>query len=222
MKGSKKEQDMPLSDVISAFVELVQNLTLVVSAKSHTKGKQAMSTHAMQIAIFGGGCFWCTEPIFSRLKGVGAVLPGYAGGTTTNPTYDQVCSGSTGHAEVASIEFDSSVISYEQLVDVFMHTHNPTTLNQQGNDRGTQYRSIILTTSTNQQTQAEQVVNTLKEDHVFTNPIITEIKPLVAFYPAEDYHQRYYEKNQDAPYCQVIINPKLAKFRKSYATLIKE
>jgi peptide-methionine (S)-S-oxide reductase len=174
-----------------------------------------------QLAVLGGGCFWCTEAIFLNLKGVVSVNPGYAGGTTTNPTYEAVCTGTTGHVEVSSVEFDPSVLSYEQLLDVFMHTHNPTTLNQQGNDRGTQYRSIILTTSDDQATVAKQVVQKFDDEKIFNVPAVTEIKPLTAFYPAEDYHQKYYDRNQDAPYCQVIIHPKLAKFREKYKELAK-
>jgi peptide-methionine (S)-S-oxide reductase len=173
-------------------------------------------------AVFGGGCFWCTEAIFNRLKGVMSVTPGYAGGSTVNPSYEAVCSGTTGHAEVSSLEFDPAVISYPQLLEVFLHTHNPTTPNQQGNDRGTQYRSIILTTSDQQAEQAHQAIQNFNNEHIYEVPAVTEVKPLQAFYPAEDYHQLYYERNQQAPYCQVVINPKLAKFRQHYAQLLKD
>ncbi len=175
----------------------------------------------MNRAVLGAGCFWCTEAVFNQLKGVKSVVPGYAGGTTVDPTYEEVCSGTTGHAEVSSVEFDPSILSYEQLLDVFMHTHNPTTLNQQGNDRGTQYRSVIFTTSDEQAEQAKQAIQKFNDEKIFDTPAVTEVQPLEAFYPAEDYHLKYYQRNQEAPYCQVIINPKLAKFREKYKELAK-
>jgi peptide-methionine (S)-S-oxide reductase len=172
-------------------------------------------------AVFGGGCFWCTEAIFSRLRGVKSVTSGYAGGHTADPSYEEVCSGNTGHAEVVSVEFDPQIISYDQLLEVFLHTHNPTTPNRQGNDKGTQYRSIILTTSDEQVEQAQRAIGAFNAEKVFDELAVTEVKPLEGFYPAEDYHERYYERNGEAPYCQVVINPKLAKFREKYAELIK-
>lgn len=175
----------------------------------------------LQKAYFGGGCFWCTEAVFQRLRGVKSVVPGYAGGIHPNPTYEQVCSGATGHAEVSSVEFDPTQISYEQLLDVFLHIHNPTTANQQDNDRGTQYRSIILTSSDEQAALAKQAIQKLNEEKIYDAPAVTEIKPLETFYPAEGYHQNYYNRNGSAPYCQVIIDPKLAKFRQRYADLVK-
>lgn len=175
----------------------------------------------MASAVFGGGCFWCTEAIFLSLKGVSAVMPGYAGGDTPNPTYEQVCTGSTGHAEAIKIDYDPAFVAYKDLLEVFFSTHDPTTLNRQGNDVGTQYRSIVLTTSDEQRKEAEAFIEQLKKDEIFPDPIVTEIKPLDTFYPAEDYHRNYYANNKDKPYCQVVINPKLAKFKKKFAALLK-
>jgi methionine-S-sulfoxide reductase len=171
-------------------------------------------------AVLGGGCFWCTEAVFQRLKGVKAVMPGYAGGKTPNPSYEQVCSGWTGHAEVAKIEFDPAVISYADLLEVFFATHDPTTKDRQGNDRGTQYRSIILYASDDQKKAAEDAIKKFAPD--FPTPIVTEVKPLGEFYPAEDYHQNYYNENGAQPYCSFVISPKLAKFRKKFAEKITE
>jgi peptide-methionine (S)-S-oxide reductase len=168
-----------------------------------------------QFAVFGGGCFWCTEAFFQRLKGVNSVLPGYAGGTSPNPSYDQVCTGRTGHAEVIKIEFDPAVISYEDLLEVFFATHDPTTKDRQGNDRGTQYRSIILAADEGQKRAAEEAIAKFAPD--FPAPIVTEVKPLGVFYPAEDYHQNYYNENGAQPYCSFVISPKLAKFKKKFA-----
>jgi peptide-methionine (S)-S-oxide reductase len=176
----------------------------------------------MAIATFGSGCFWCTEAIFSSLKGVTSVMPGYAGGHIEKPTYEQVCSGTTGHAEVARIEFDPAIISYEQLVEVFFGSHNPTTLNRQGNDVGEQYRSVIFFHDDAQKQVAEEVMTKLTADKTFDAPIVTSIEPLKNFYPAEDYHRNYFANNPDQPYCQAVISPKLAKFRQHHKTLMKE
>lgn len=172
----------------------------------------------IEIAVFGGGCFWCTEAVFSSLKGVTKVTPGYAGGSAIQPTYLQVCGGKTGHAEVIKIEYDPAVISYNDLLEVFFYTHDPTTVNRQGNDIGEQYRSIILYTNQEQKVSAEQQINKLNTSKEFTRPIATEIRPLTEFYEAEDYHQRYYENNKGQPYCQMIIGPKLAKFKNKFTT----
>lgn len=175
----------------------------------------------MATATFGSGCFWCTEAIFSSLKGVSSVLPGYAGGHVENPTYKLVCAHTTGHTEVARIEFEPSVISYEQLVEVFFGSHNPTTLNRQGNDVGEQYRSVIFCHDDTQKQTAKKIMAKLTADHTFDAPIVTAIEPLTNFYPAEDYHQNYFGNNPDQPYCQAVISPKLAKFRQHYAGLLK-
>ncbi len=175
-----------------------------------------------ETAVFGGGCFWCTEAIFRELNGVISVESGYAGGTTKNPSYYDVSDGNTGHAEVIKVEFDPSIIPYTDLVDIFFHTHNPTTLNQQGNDSGTQYRSIVLYTTEEQKKIAEDMKQKLQESGEFQEIIVTEIKPLDMFYSAESYHKEYYEKNKDAPYCQIIISPKLQHLRQKYANKLKK
>jgi len=175
----------------------------------------------IKTAVFGGGCFWCTETVFSILKGVLKVTPGYAGGVISKPTYQQVSGGTTGHAEVIKIDYDPSVISYTDLLDVFFHVHDPTTLNRQGNDIGEQYRSIILYSDDEQKASAERFVNESNTIAEFKRPIVTEIKQLSAFYEAEGYHQSYYESNSGQPYCQTIIAPKMDKFRKKFTKLLK-
>ncbi len=172
----------------------------------------------METAIFGGGCFWCTEAVYQELKGVSSVLPGYAGGDVPNPTYEQVCSGKIGHAEVAKIEFDPGVISYRDLLTVFFAVHDPTTLNRQGPDIGTQYRSIILYANPEQKKEAEGFITELNKEG---ERIITEVKPLESFYPAEAYHREYYLNNRSAPYCQTVISPKLEKLKEHFQELLK-
>ncbi len=174
-----------------------------------------------EIAVFGGGCFWCTEAIFQQLKGVISITSGYAGGSMTNPSYYEVSSGKTGHAEVINIEFDPQIIPYRDLLDVFFHTHNPTTLNAQGNDVGTQYRSIILYTNESQKKTAEGSLEKLKKSHEYDGEIVTEIKPLGEFYRAEGYHKDYFIKHQDEPYCQLIISPKLQHLREKYGNKLR-
>lgn len=180
------------------------------------------SQENLEIAVFAGGCFWCTEAVFQKLRGVHSVLPGYTGGNTDNPTYEQVSSGSTGHAEAIKFEYDPKLISYRDLLEVFFATHDPTTLNRQGNDVGTQYRSSIFYTSESQKEQAEDIITELRESHSYTSPIVTTVEPLTKFYEAEDYHKNYFERNQGAPYCMVVINPKIKKFKEKFASLIQE
>lgn len=174
-----------------------------------------------KVATLAGGCFWCTEAVFKDLRGVEKVTSGYCGGQTPNPTYQQVCSGRTGHAEAVQITFDPEVISYEDLLRVFMTTHDPTTLNRQGHDIGTQYRSAIFYHSDDQKAAAESVIAVMDRANVWDNRIVTEIAPFKAFYPAEDYHHDYYAQNPNQPYCQVVIAPKVAKFRKEYRDRLK-
>jgi peptide-methionine (S)-S-oxide reductase len=172
----------------------------------------------MEIATFANGCFWCTEAIFEELKGVVSAVSGYSGGQTENPTYKEVCEGATGHAECIQITFDPSMISYDELLEVFWKTHDPTTLNRQGNDIGTQYRSTIFYHTEEQKQKATQYKKELNESGAWSNPIVTEISPFTVFYPAENYHQQYFEVNGNAnPYCQFVIQPKLEKFRKVFA-----
>jgi peptide-methionine (S)-S-oxide reductase len=172
-------------------------------------------------AILGGGCFWCLEAVFEQLRGVHQVESGYAGGTVAQPTYQMVCTGSTGHAEVVRITFDPSVISYQDLLEVFFAIHDPTTLNRQGNDVGPQYRSVIFYTSPEQHTIAKQVIVQLTAEHAFPKPIVTELAPATQFWKAEEYHQGYYRANPDQGYCQWVIAPKLDKARKLFATRLK-
>ncbi len=172
-------------------------------------------------ATFGSGCFWCSEAVFSELQGVLKVEPGYAGGNVPNPTYEQVCTDSTGHAEVAQITYDPSAISYRELLEVLFSTHDPTTLNRQGADEGTQYRSVIFYGDQDQRAQAQSIISELTRDHVFKNPIVTEVVPLEAFYPAEEYHRDYFRRNPSQPYCQAVIAPKLAKFRSHWKAKLK-
>jgi peptide-methionine (S)-S-oxide reductase len=173
---------------------------------------QTMNTNKIETATFGGGCFWCMEAVFERLPGVKSVASGFAGGHTANPTYEQVCTGNTGHAEVTQIEFDPAKISYEKLLDVFWQAHDPTTLNRQGADEGTQYRSVILYHDEAQKAAAEKSKAATQKN--FKHPIVTEIVPFAKFYPAEGYHQEYYDNNLNAPYCRVVIAPKLEKLEK--------
>ena len=175
----------------------------------------------MQTATLGGGCFWCLEAVFTRLRGVQRVESGYAGGHVENPSYRAVCTGSTGHAEVVQIDFDPQQISYRDLLDVFFGTHDPTTLNRQGHDVGTQYRSAIFYHDDAQKQEAERVIAELTEQKVFDDAIVTEVVPLTRFYPAEDYHREYYERNPQQPYCQVVISPKVSKLRQKYAEKLK-
>lgn len=174
-----------------------------------------------EIAIFGGGCFWSMEAIFSQLKGTVEVEVGYAGGYIENPTYEQVYSGGTGHAEVIKIVFDPKIISYNQLLDVFFFVHDPTTLNRQGNDIGESYRSIILFTKSVQEKSAEEFIKSLDEKKIYPNSIVTEVEPLDEFYKAEDYHQEYYVNNSLQSYCQLVILPKVEKYQEKFANLLK-
>lgn len=174
------------------------------------------------IIVFGGGCFWCTEAVFSELKGVVSVMPGYAGGNKDNPTYDQVSMGNTGHAEVIRVEYDSEKISLHDLLTVFFGTHDPTTPNRQGADIGTQYRSTIMTTTPEQLEETKAFIKDLDASHIYNKPVVTEVTHLNAFWQAEEYHKDYYKNNPDQMYCQAVINPKLAKFRKRYGELVKK
>ena len=174
------------------------------------------------IATFGGGCFWCTEAVFERLNGVIKVESGYSGGTVPNPTYEAVCTGNTGHAEVIQITYDQSIISYEELLHVFFKTHDPTTLNRQGADVGTQYRSVIFYHDEEQKKIAEIVKHELDSAKIWDNPIVTEISQFEKFYIAEEYHQNYYDNNSNQPYCSFVITPKLEKFEKVFKDKLKK
>jgi len=195
-----------------AFYLLLVFGGLTLRAGQPAKTATTSSTNQTERATLGGGCFWCVEAVFERLPGVKSVTSGYAGGHTKNPTYKEVCEGDTGHAEVTQIEFDSAVISFEKLLDVFWQAHDPTTLNRQGGDVGTQYRSVIFYENDAQRAAAEK--SKAAAARKFSNPMVTEIAPLTHFYKAEGYHQDYFRNNRNAPYCQLVIEPKLKKLDK--------
>jgi peptide-methionine (S)-S-oxide reductase len=174
-----------------------------------------------KVAVFGGGCFWCTEAVFDELRGVQSVVSGYAGGKVKNPTYEQVCMGSTGHAEVIKIEFDPAQVSFRDLMTVCFATHDPTTLNRQGNDVGTQYRSAIFFADEQQKQEAAAFIKELDDAKTFKNAVVTTLEPLTEFYPAEDYHQKFYANNPGQGYCEYMIPPKLNKLHKQFAELLK-
>jgi len=179
-----------------------------------------MKNHS-EAATLAGGCFWCLEAVFEQLKGVEKVVSGYTGGRVPNPSYERVCSGATGHAEAVQIIFDPKAISYRELLEVFFVIHDPTTLNRQGPDVGTQYRSGIFFHSPEQKAAAEQVIAEMQKARLWKDPIVTEVKPFTVFYPAEEYHQQYFRTNPYQPYCQVVIAPKVAKFRQKYLAKLK-
>lgn len=196
------------------------------SSSQHNKnGKDNMSQldeSKLQTATFGSGCFWCSEAIFERVNGVISVELGYAGGTVPNPTYEAVCTGRTGHAEVIQIKYDPSIVSYDELLEIFWKTHDPTTLNRQGADVGTQYRSVIFYHNDEQKQKAESYKSELNKASIWQDSIVTEISPFTKFYPAEKYHQDYYEQNPDQAYCAFVITPKLEKFEKIFKNRLKE
>ncbi|SNB44974.1 peptide-methionine (S)-S-oxide reductase MsrA [Geobacter sp. DSM 9736] len=175
-----------------------------------------------ETATLAGGCFWCTEAVFARLRGVMEVMPGYAGGTALNPTYEDVCSGSTGHAEAVQIVFDPEEISFEELLDVFWQTHDPTSRNRQGADEGTQYRSAIFFHDPEQQEVAERSLRRVAERKLWPGHIVTEVVPLTTFYPAESYHRDYYRLNRDQPYCRIVIDPKVTKLFRQFPDKLKD
>lgn len=176
---------------------------------------------SMEVTTLGGGCFWCTEAVFSQLKGVEKVESGYSGGALENPTYEQVSTGMTGHAEVVQITFDPDVISFKELLEIFFSTHDPTTLNRQGQDVGTQYRSVIFYQDDKQKAVAKQVIKEISEEKIFDRPIVTQLEPFKAFYKAEDYHKDYFKRHPEQSYCGVIIAPKLEKLRAHYLSKLK-
>ena len=193
--------------------------TKIESEKSEMDSTQDMN---LEKATFGGGCFWCTEAIYERVEGVHSVVSGYAGGTVKNPTYKQVCDGTTGHAEVTQITYDPKVVSYDELLEIFFKTHDPTTLNRQGADIGTQYRSVIFYHNDEQKQKAEYYKKELSKSGAWDNPVVTEISPVTNFYHAEDYHQDYYANNPNQGYCAFVIGPKVEKFEKVFKNKLKK
>lgn len=172
-------------------------------------------------AVFGGGCFWCTEAVFQDLRGVLSVMPGYSGGNVPNPTYQQVCTGETDHVEVIEVAFDPDQVSYEDLLGIFFATHDPTTVDRQGNDVGSQYRSVIFYLDEGQRRAAEEMIGELESQQVFGAPIVTKVEPLGEFYAAEPYHRNFFRNNPDQPYCSAVIAPKVAKFRQKYVERLR-
>lgn len=192
------------------------------SVESKELIKTTIKQQNMDTITFGAGCFWCVEAIFSDLNGVDKVISGYAGGTVKNPSYKEVCTGSTGHAEVCQVIYNPEIITYKELLEVFWQVHDPTTLNRQGGDVGTQYRSVIFYHTNEQKEITEEYKKVLNNEKVFPNPIVTEIMAFTNFYPAEDYHQDYFELNGENPYCQAVVRPKLEKFRKVFKDKLKK
>jgi len=213
-------QTLKDADAEKLSANTTSKLTSDNMKKENVLSAEAAQAAGLEVATFGAGCFWCVEAIFQDLKGVQSVVSGYAGGHVDNPSYKAVCNGTTGHAEVAQIVYDPNVISFEQLLEVFWTTHNPTTPNQQGADIGTQYRSVVFYHSPAQQASAEKSKAAVAPS-IWSAPIVTEISPYNNYYPAEDYHQNYYNLNPNQGYCRAVINPKVAKFRKKFAKWLK-
>jgi peptide-methionine (S)-S-oxide reductase len=209
---------------ISIIIILLISFSFAVCSKSNDKNTDMRSQNdeLMDVATFGAGCFWCVEAVFQSLKGVSKVVSGYSGGHVKDPTYRQVCMGTTGHAEVCQIYFDPSVISFPELLEVFWSTHDPTTLNRQGNDIGPQYRSVIFYHNESQKHLSEEYKDRLNESGAFVDAVITEISPFETFYEAEDYHQEYFDLNPDQPYCTFVIQPKMEKFRNVFKDKLRE
>ena len=182
---------------------------------------RTLASQGKELATLAGGCFWCLEAVYDQMKGVESVESGYMGGPKPDPTYEEVCSGRTGHAEVVQLAFDPKTVSFREILEVFFGIHDPTTLNQQGNDVGTQYRSAIFYHSPQQKTVAQELIAELTKEHFFNHPIVTEVVPAGPFYVAEDYHQEYFARNPFQPYCSYVVGPKLAKFRKTFAEKVK-
>ena len=208
--------------LISLILLINVSLATNVSLNDNRGDMESQSNRESELATFGAGCFWCVEAVFQSLQGVNKVVSGYSGGHVKDPTYRQVCNETTGHAEVCQIYFDSDIISFEELLEVFWSTHDPTTLNRQGNDIGTQYRSAIFYHNESQKKLAEEYKSALDESKAFQNPIVTEITPFETFYEAEDYHQEYYDLNPNQPYCTYVIKPKMEKLHKVFADKLKK
>lgn len=203
---------------------------LLWSCQQEAPGKQALLVNNLEktnmenldTITLGGGCFWCIEAVFQRLEGVKAVRSGYAGGKIKNPTYKEVCSGLTGHAEVVEVVYDPAVVTYRDILKVFFTVHDPTTLNRQGADQGTQYRSVIFYHQESQKTEAEELIRALNAEGAWADPVVTEISPMAVFYPAEDYHQNYYNDNPNQPYCRFVVGPKVEKFEKVFSDRLRK
>jgi peptide-methionine (S)-S-oxide reductase len=208
--------------VTFALMFLMSGMLVAQKTKQDQKTMSKTENTGTQLATFGSGCFWCTEAIFLNVDGVSKVESGYSGGKVKNPTYKEICSGLTGHAEVIQVTFDPAKVTYDELLEIFWKTHDPTTLNRQGADEGTQYRSVVFYHNEEQEKLAEHYKKKLTDENVFDDPIVTEISPLTVFYKAEDYHQNYYNLNSKQPYCSFVITPKLDKFRKVFKDKLKK
>lgn len=213
-------------NILTLFISVSISLLLACEKTSSKinldKPMNEQNQNKLEIATFGSGCFWCTEAIFERVKGVQKVVSGYSGGNTENPTYKGVCTGTTGHAECTQIYFDPNVVSYDELLEIFWKTHDPTTLNRQGNDVGTQYRSVIFYHNEAQKQKAEYYKTKLEKEKIWDKPIVTEITEFKKFFPAEDYHQNYYDNNPYQGYCAFVITPKIEKFEKIFKDKLKK
>lgn len=206
-----------------AILFLLSLLPLSSCGSDKTKKNETMNNNERyEVATLGGGCFWCIEAIYLEMKGVISVVSGYSGGKIKNPSYREVTSGMTGHAEVVQITFDPGVITYRDILTIFFHVHDPTTLNRQGADVGTQYRSVIFYHDDNQKSLAEEVMQEIQNAKVWRDPLVTELSPLTVFYIAEDYHQDYFANNPNAPYCTFVVSPKVEKFRKNFKEFLKD
>jgi peptide-methionine (S)-S-oxide reductase len=207
-----------------AILFLLSLLPLSSCGSNKSKNIETMNNNneRYEMATLGGGCFWCIEAIYLEMKGIISVTSGYSGGKIKNPTYREVTSGMTGHAEVVQITFDPKVITYRDILTIFFHVHDPTTLNRQGADVGTQYRSVIFYHNDNQKSLAEEVMHEIQNSKVWKDPLVTELSPLTAFYVAEDYHQDYFANNPNAPYCTFVVSPKVEKFRKNFQEYLKD
>ncbi len=207
------------SKTINKKIQMENNSKLIPTvAETDNSG----SSSSIDTITLGGGCFWCVDAIYERLEGVTKVVSGFSGGTVKNPSYEEVCTGRTGHAEVVQIAFDSSKTSLDEILKVFFSVHDPTTLNRQGDDVGTQYRSVIFYRNDHQYKIAKDIIDDLNNEHVYSKPIVTTLVPFKAFYKAEDYHQDYYDNNKNAPYCRLVIQPKLEKFEKVFKDRLKK
>ena len=213
---------MKITLILSFMLVSCQSSQVEIPKTEKNMENNTISNHShTDTATFGAGCFWCVEAIFQQVDGVISVESGYSGGAIKNPSYREVCSGSTGHAEVCRITFDSSKVTFDELLEIFWQTHDPTTINRQGADIGTQYRSVIFYHSEFQKQRAEYFKTKLNEEKVFSRPVITEISPLTNYYKAEDYHQNYYNQNTEQGYCTMVIQPKLEKFKKAFSDKLK-
>lgn len=208
--------------VVFIFAFFSCNSSAVKNVENKKLTQDTKSMNGLELATFGNGCFWCSEAIFEQLEGVSKVESGYAGGKIKNPTYREVCTGNTGYAEVIRLTYNPEIVSYRELLDVFFNTHDPTTLNRQGADVGTQYRSVIFYHNDSQKTEAEKMMAQLKDEKVYDKPIVTEVTRINNYYPAENYHQDYYNNNKNQGYCRMVINPKLDKFIKKYKHKLKK